>query len=70
MKIRTVFRIISLCMFVAAVVFIAIALSNPQLGSTIYIGNYKFGADAWRACYAIYIIIMISLFSASFFLKK
>jgi hypothetical protein len=53
-----------------AMIFVACALSNPALGHTIYIGNFAFGADAWRLCYAIYAAIMITLFIASFFVRK
>ena len=63
-------RIISLIMFLVAVVFVAAALSNPALGHVIYIGNYKFGAEQWRVCYAVYAIVMIFLFIASFFVKN
>ena len=63
-------RIISLIMFLVAVVFVAAALSNPALGHVICIGNYKFGAEQWRVCYAVYAIVMIFLFIASFFVKN
>jgi len=62
-------RIISLIMFVIAAVFVAAALSNPALGQVIYIGKYRFGAEQWRVCYAIYAIAMISLFIGSYFVK-
>ncbi|MBQ2510526.1 MAG: hypothetical protein II529_06885 [Erysipelotrichaceae bacterium] len=62
-------RIISLIMFVIAAVFVAAAISNPALGHTIYIGNYRFGAEQWRICYAIYAVVMVSLFAGSFFMK-
>lgn len=63
-------RIISLTMLVIAIVFVVCALSAPNLGHTIYIGSYAFGAEQWRICYAIYAIVMIALFVASFFTKK
>lgn len=62
-------RIVSLIMFVIAAVFVAAAISNPALGHTIYIGNYRFGAEQWRVCYAVYVIATISLFIGSFFVK-
>ena len=67
---RTLLRLISLIMFIIAVVFVFIAISAPTLGKTIYIGNYAFGAEQWRVCYAIYAVIMVVLFVASFFVKK
>lgn len=62
-------RIISLIMLVIAVIFVACALSAPNLGRTIYIGDLKFGAEQWRVCYAVYAIVMVLLFVASFFAK-
>lgn len=67
---RKTFRTISLVMLVIAVVFVFCALSNPQLGHAIYIGNFRFGADQWRVCYAIYVVVMVSLFISSFFVKN
>ena len=43
-----VLRIVSLGMFVVAIIFIACALANPALGSTIYIGEFASGAEVWR----------------------
>lgn len=62
-------RIISATMFAVAVIFVFIAVSNPTLGSTIYIGDFRFGAEQWRICYAIYALIMVTLFIASFLVK-
>ncbi len=67
---RTLLRLISLIMFIIAVVFVFIAISAPTLGKTIYIGDYAFGAEQWRVCYAIYAVIMVVLFIASYFVKK
>lgn len=63
-------RIISLTMLVIAVVFIACALSAPNLGKVIYIGSIKIGAEQKRICYAIYVIAMAALFLSSFFVKE
>lgn len=62
-------RLISLVMLIIAVVFVACALSSPTWGSTIYIGSFKFGAEQWRVCYAIYTVVMVGLFVVSFFVK-
>jgi len=67
---RRTFRIISLIMLIAAVIFVACALSAPDLGRVIYIGHFRFGAEQWRVCYAVYVIAMAALFAASFFVKK
>lgn len=70
MKTKTKLRLISLAMFVVAVVFVFCALSCPTLGRTIYIGDFAFGAKEWRLCYKIYAIVMVSLFGVSFFVKE
>ena len=69
MRKAKLFRRISLVMLFIAVVFVFCALSNPQLGHAIYIGNFRFGADQWRVCYAAYVVVMIGLFISSFFVK-
>ncbi len=68
--VRKMMRIISLVMFVVAVVFVFIALSAPTLGQTIYIGGYEFGAEYWKVCYGAYAAVMVILFGASFLIKK
>lgn len=70
MKTRKILRWISLIMLIAAVIFVFCALSAPNLGSTIYIGSFAFGAEQWRVCYKLYVVVMIALFVASFFVKK
>ncbi len=70
MKKGMVLRIISLSMFIIAVIFIACALANPALGKTIYIGELEIGAEVWRVFYAVYAIITLVLFVASFFVGK
>ena len=70
MKKGMVLRIISLTMFVLAIVFIACALANPTLGRTFYIGDIVIGAEVWRVFYAIYAIVMAILFVMSFFIGK
>ena len=70
MKKPMVLRIISLGMFVVAIIFIACALANPALGRTFYIGDIAIGAEVWRVFYAIYAIIMGILFVTSFFVGK
>lgn len=70
MKVRRTLRLISLMMLIVAFIFVFCALSNPALGHVIYIGSFKFGAEQWRVCYAIYVIVMVALFIASFFVKK
>lgn len=70
MRKKTVLRLISLVMLIAAVVFVVCALMCPTLGHTVYIFGYAFGAKQWRVCYWIYLVIMISLFISSFFVSK
>lgn len=70
MKKRTVLRLISLGMFVIAVIFVVCALSAPTLGRTFYIGSIAIGAEVWRVFYGVYVIAMVGLFVGSFFVKR
>ena len=70
MTARNKLRIISGIMLAIAVIFVFCALSCPALGTTVYIGSFKFGAAQWRVCYLIYAAVMIGTFAASFFVKK
>lgn len=67
---RKKLRLISLAMFVVAVIFVFCALSNPALGRTFYVFGFEIGADIWRKFYAIYAVVMAALFAASFFVKN
>ena len=67
---RKILRLISLGMFVIAVIFVFCALGNPGLGRTIYIGNFAFDAHWWRICYALYAILMVGLLIVSFVIKE
>ena len=70
MKRKTRLRLISLLMLVVAVVFVLCALSAPNLGRTIYIGDFVFGAEQWRFCYKVYVLVMAVLLGVSFFVKE
>ena len=70
MKTKTKLRLISLAMLVVAIVFVFCALACPTLGRTVYIGEFAFGAEQWRFCYKVYVVIMVVLFGASFFAKE
>ena len=67
---KIILRLISLIILIIAIIFVFSALSNPALGKVIYIGDFKFGAEQWRTCYLLYLIIMAGLFISSFFKKK
>lgn len=69
MKAKCVLRIISLVMFMVAVIFLAIALSCPTCGSVFYIGSIRIGVEIWHAFYLIYTAVMVLLFVISFFIK-
>jgi len=70
MKKSKLMRLISGIMLVVAVIFVFCALSNPALGSTIYIGTWAFGAEQWRLCYKISVGIMLVLSLGSFFKRR
>ena len=67
---KRVLRLASLGMLLAAVVFVACSLAHPEMGRTIYIGNFLFGWRAWRVCYAAYVLVMAGLFAGSFLVKN
>lgn len=66
---RRKLRLISLAMLIIAIIFFSCALSNPTLGQVIVIGGFKLSTDFWYAGYAIYTIVMVTIFVASFFVK-
>lgn len=70
MKKSKLMRLISGIMLLVAVIFVFCALSNPALGSTIYIGSWAFGAEQWRVCYQIYVVVMLVLFVGSFMVGR
>ena len=70
MHTKTVLRLISLAMFLIAVIFVVCALSCPTCGSVFYIGPLRIGSEVWRAFYAFYAIVMVLLFVLSFFVRK
>ena len=67
---RKILRLISLTMFIIAVIFVFIAISAPTLGKTIYIGSFKFDAECWRMCYKLYAVGMVTIFIASFLVNR
>lgn len=67
---KTVFRIISGIMLVVAAVFLVFALTHPEAGSVFYIGDLAIGSKIWRAFYVVYALVMVGLFTASFFVGK
>ena len=63
-------RIISSIMCIIAIVFVLCVLSAPNLGHVIYIGSFQFGPEQWRVCYALYVIVMVTLFVTSFLIRS
>lgn len=63
---RRILRIISLVMLMAAAVFVAVAVQNPQLGTAVRVGRFTFGAAAWRVCYGVYLLTALGLLVGSF----
>ncbi|MBO5379026.1 MAG: hypothetical protein J6A90_01740 [Clostridia bacterium] len=70
MKLKLIFRIVSAVMLVAAICFLAVALTHPELGTVFYIFGIPIGTEVWYACYIFYLITMVSLFVVSFFIKS
>ena len=67
---KKILRLTICIMLVVAIVFVLCALSAPNLGRAFYIGPFYIGAEVWRTFYAAYGIIIVTLFTASFFVKN
>ena len=70
MKARTKLRLVSLVMFVAAVVFVICAMSCPTCGSVFYIGSFRVDGEVLRVFYKGYAIVTVLLFALSFLVPK
>ena len=70
MKLKSVLRLIGFAMLIVAIVFLAVALTHPELGTVFYIGNIKIGSEIWRIFYAVYAVVMVALFGVSWCIKK
>ena len=70
MRLKSALRLISFAMLMVAIIFLAVALTHPELGTVFYIGNIKIGSEIWRAFYAGYAIVMVALFGISCCVKK
>ena len=67
---KKILRIISVVMFIIAVLFLSIALTHPEFGTVFYIGSLRIDAAIWRVFYLIYAVVMVALFVASFCVDK
>ena len=63
-------RIISLIMFIIAVLFLVYAFMHPEAGSVFYLFGKRIGSYEWRSFYGLYVIIMLGLFVISFFVNE
>lgn len=70
MKSWRILRLAGVVMLAAAAIFVICALSDPTLGSTLYIGNFAIGAEVWRVFYIIYLLSAVVMLLASFVLKR
>ena len=56
-------------MLIAAAIFVYVALNAPQLGQVFYIGSFKVDAHVKRIFYLVYLIVAVTLLTASFLMK-
>ena len=70
MMVKKILRIMSGVMLTIAVVFLAVALTHPELGTVFFIGSLKIGSAIWRVFYLLYAVVMVGLFVASFWVGK
>ena len=66
MRAKRVLRIIALVMFLAAIVFVYIAVNVPTLGSVFYIGSLRVDVQVKWLFYKGYLAVMILLWVLSF----
>ena len=59
-------RIISVLMFIIAILFLCYALTHPEAGSVFYIFGQPIGSEIWRIFYVFYVLVMIVSFLISF----
>ena len=57
-------------MLIVAAVFVAMAISAPQMGHVFYIGRFKVDAQVMRIFYLVYLIVAVTLLIASFLIKR
>ena len=67
---RRALRIASGILLLVALVFLGVALTHPEFGSTFAIFGIRIGATVWRGFYLGYLVLTILLFVLSFFVKK
>lgn len=67
---KTILRTISVIMLIVAIVFLVFALSHPEAGTVFHIGNLTIGSTVWKIFYIVYTVVMIVLFTVSFFVGK
>ena len=70
MRLKRTFLIIGLAMLVIAIVFLAIALTHPELGTVFYIGKLRIGSAIWRTFYLCYLVIMLASFTTALLIKR
>lgn len=67
---KLILRLISSVMLTAAIVFVSIALTNPNLSRVMRIGSFEVGAEQWQICCTAYGVTMLYMFVASFFVNS
>nr|WP_325286860.1 hypothetical protein [Dysosmobacter sp.]MDY3282248.1 hypothetical protein [Dysosmobacter sp.] len=67
---RKTLRLIGLVMLVIAVIFVACALQNPQLGRTFHVFGIPIGVEIWRVFYGLYAAVTAGLLAASFLIRR
>lgn len=67
---KTVFRFIASIMFLIAICFIFYVVYTLDHGIVFYSENIRLNFKIWEGCYIIYFIIMLSFFTASFFVNN
>jgi len=68
-KLKRILRWVGVGMCLVAAVFLAVALSHPELGTVFYIGTWRVGVEVWQTFYCIYAAVALGCLVASFLIK-
>lgn len=67
---KRVCRVVSISMFIVAVIFIGYCFLHPETGSVFYIREFRVGSAEMNVVYGIYAVTTVMIFCLSFVKKN
>lgn len=67
---KRVCRVVSISMFIVAVIFIGYCFLHPEAGSVFYIREFRVGSAEMNVVYGIYAVTTVTIFCLSFVKKN